>query len=777
MPEFLKQIQIKNVLTTKTIRTLGTKYLHLPPLTAAILLMLPQVVLADFKGFILEKGTRRPLKEANLFVLPQKWKVTTDETGAFHLNENPTADNEIVINVSGYKKFSLKLITEYLEATKEKPFIFYIEKESYQYLETTVTGVREKKEAQKTLRQEDFLTMPGSGGDPVKAVQNLPGVNRSVGGDARVVIQGSEPEDTRYNLGGHEVPLIFHFGGLTSIVTPEAVESVDYFSAGYGAEFSRALGGHIGLNVRDPKTDRLHAFAFMDSFNSGGLVEGPIDEQSSFLVTGRYSYIGAVLKEAMKENKDFNLTVAPSFYDLSALYQRRLNDKDDFRLLSILSQDKLEFVLNKPIGNDPKLRGNFYQQTQFQRIIPQWSHVIDETSKLKMSAAYGNNDILADIGTNYFYLKNKALTSRIEYQKELTSNWKMSAGLDTMDDWFNVQIRIPATYNEGGISNPLASGEVKETKVSGHDNLWGVYWRNEWKPEQAPLITVIPQLRWDQFSPTKENLTQPRLALRYQCTDDLTLKASTGVYYQLPQPQESDSYYGNPDLKTAKALHYLVGFERDLRQGGQNGLQINGALFYKNLDRLVIPSAKLVERNGTQTFENYANRGKGHVQGLELQVKYKDNSDIQWIGSYTYVRSRRQQPGLPELPSQYDQTHSLNILTSYQWENWQVGSRLRFVTGTPYTPIIGASFDSDNDVYIPQRGSLFSARNANFFQWDLRADRKWIYDTWILSSYIDIQNLTNAKNQEGLTYAYDYSQEKPITGLPILPSIGVKGEF
>jgi hypothetical protein len=119
----------------------------------------------------------------------------------------------------------------------------------------------------------------------------------------------------------------------------------------------------------------------------------------------------------------------------------------------------------------------------------------------------------------------------------------------------------------------------------------------------------------------------------------------------------------------------------------------------------------------------------------------------------------------------------VNLLASYILNDWQLGSRLRFVSGNPYTPIIGSTFDADNDVYLPQRGEIYSERNPNFFQWDIRVDRKWIYDTWILSAYLDIQNLTNSQNQESITYSYDYSEKKPITGLPTLPSIGVKGEF
>jgi hypothetical protein len=732
---------------------------------------------AQISGKVMEKGTRKPLAEVNVFILPQKWKATTDSNGHFSFPEDISEDSELVINVTGYLKYSQPLSKNLSSSPEKIGLQLYVEKETYQYFETTVTGLRENKDSQKTLTQDEFLTMPGSGGDPVKAVQNLPGVNRATGGDSRVIVQGSEPEDTRYNLLGHEVPLVFHFGGLSSIVTPEAIDSVDYYSAGYATDLGRALGGHVGLQIRAPRTDRQHAFAFLDAFTSGGLVEGPIDENSSYLVTGRYSYIGEVLKGVMKDNKDFNLVVAPTFYDLSLLYQRKLNDENQVRIFAILSNDKLEFVLSKPIGNDPKLRGSFYQQTQFYRIIPEWTHKIDDTANLKLAIGYGNNDILADIGTNYFHLTNKALTPRIEYKKTVNNQWKATLGVDATDDWYKVALKIPASFSEGGVNNPISSGELKETEVNGRNTLTGIYWMNELKTEENSPWSYLPQLRVDRFSPTKETLTQPRLSVRYQFDESLLLRASSGIYYQLPLPQQYDEYWGNPNLKSLQATHYSMGFEKDFRNGASNGYTWSTTLFYKKLDRLVLASAEQVVRDGVQVFENFNNKGTGSIKGFETQVKYKDQADISWTGSYTYLQSHRKKPGESELPSQYDQTHSFNLLVSVPHNNWLFGTRVRFVSGNPYTPIVGATLDVDNDVYIPKRGVIFSERNPNFFQADLRIDRKWIYDTWILSAYLDVENISNSKNQEGLVYSYDYSEKEAITGLPILPSIGVKGEF
>ena len=50
-------------------------------------------------------------------------------------------------------------------------------------------------------------------------------------------------------------------------------------------------------------------------------------------------------------------------------------------------------------------------------------------------------------------------------------------------------------------------------------------------------------------------------------------------------------------------------------------------------------------------------------------------------------------------------------------------------------------------------------------------------DDWMLDVYLDVQNAYNRSNVEGTSYNYDYSQSTPLTGLPILPSFGIRGSF
>ncbi len=109
---------------------------------------------------------------------------------------------------------------------------------------------------------------------------------------------------------------------------------------------------------------------------------------------------------------------------------------------------------------------------------------------------------------------------------------------------------------------------------------------------------------------------------------------------------------------------------------------------------------------------------------------------------------------------------------------WEVGARFRLVSGNPTTPILGpAYYDADADTYVPRYGEPASARLPTFHQLDLRVDKKWTFRHWSLGVYLDVQNVYNQQNPEATLYSFDYTQSTSVSGLPILPSLGVRGEL
>ncbi len=732
----------------------------------------PEVKRETYKinGLLREKGTKRRLVGVNIFILPQKIKATTDAKGNFSFEPVEKSKITFVVNLPGYQKLEKEI-----DLQSDIEVQFYAEKDSYQSYETTITDKATRKDVVvKILTRQEFLTMPGANGDPVKAVQNLPGVART-GFSSQVIIQGSGPRDTAYLLDDHAVPLVFHFGGLTSVVMPEEIDSVDYLSAGFGPEYSSALGGVIGLHTKTPSLERMKGIAFVDTIKSGGLIEGPINDHSSYLVSGRYSYLGFVLAAALKGNDQFDLTVAPSFYDLSAIYANKVSAEDDFKLTTLGSHDELKFIFKQPLKTDPSVRGTFDNETSFFRIIPQWNHKYSDVTQGKISMGLGSDSVKVDFGSNFFQVATSNADLRAEVERKYTPGWVSSFGLDSKFMHSDYSFQLPSFSGAGGIPNPISSAQTLAASIKRDDIDPGLYFKNTIDVFSADN-KLIPSLRFDYFSQTHQPLLSPRISDRLQVNESLALKGATGVYYQPPQPQEIDAQFGNPNLTAPYAYHLALGLEKDFRENQSHGFVLTTGPFYRNFQSLVVQSSKINNIGGVLTPERYNNGGSGEAYGFEVLLKWQAKAVSTFV-SYTLSKSTRTDPALGTNPFQYDQTHNFIWVASYDSRNWKYSSRLRYVTGNPDTPVVGSIYDSDNDVFIPVRGAIYSSRFSPFISLDVRVDKKWIYDTWILSAYLDVQNLTNNKNPESITYSYNYAQSQTVNGLPLLPTLGVQGEF
>ena len=113
---------------------------------------------------------------------------------------------------------------------------------------------------------------------------------------------------------------------------------------------------------------------------------------------------------------------------------------------------------------------------------------------------------------------------------------------------------------------------------------------------------------------------------------------------------------------------------------------------------------------------------------------------------------------------------------------WEFGARFRVVSGPLTTPAVSppdlpALFVADAGAYAPLQGRAFSRRLPLFHQLDIRIDKRWQFRTWRFSAYLDVQNVYNNAAVEGLAYNYNFSQEQYQTGIPIIPSLGMRGEF
>jgi len=208
-------------------------------------------------GRIIERGTRTPL--AGVAIEAGGATAETDGAGRFALRG--LAAGEVQVSIVSPEHEPLKL-KERIAADKAVEVEYRLTRRHYDPYEAVVRGERPRREVSvRTVATEEVRTVPGTQGDVIKVVQNLPGVARSPFGIGLLVVRGSDPADTQVFLDGIPIPLVFHFGGITSVVSSDVIEALDFYPGNFGTRFGRATGGAVEIRTRDPR-DAFHATTF-----------------------------------------------------------------------------------------------------------------------------------------------------------------------------------------------------------------------------------------------------------------------------------------------------------------------------------------------------------------------------------------------------------------------------------------------------------------------------------------------------------------------------------
>lgn len=632
--------------------------------------------------------------------------------------------------------------------------------------EVEVRGVRPPREVTKrTLEQRELQRIPGTGGDALRALQNLPGIARPPGLAGLLIVRGSAPNDTNVFADGTLVPIVYHFGGLSSVIPTEALEKLDFFPGNFSAQYGRVTGGVVDIGIRDPrnKDGKIHGIGQVDLIDARLFVEGPIGKTGwNFIAAGRRSYIDTWLKPVL-EQANFGVTTAPVYYDYQLLAFKQINDRSSVRLAFLGSDDRLDIVSRSVNGSEPGFTG-VSTGIGFWRAQARYKNRISDSAEWKTTAAVGQDFITFNLGNFFFKLKSTPIAVRSEISQKLGKGALVNFGVDWLYAPYDISVRLPPPPRPGEApSGPFSTRPPLVVDEQGAQYRPAVYTEFELTPVRG--MRIVPGLRLDYTRSTKSFDLSPRVVARqdlHALYPRTTLKGGVGVFRQPPQPQETSNVFGQSGLRSNVAHHYSFGGEQEFTRN----IELSTEGFYKDLRELV------VARNG--------NNGTGRVFGLETLFRYKPSEKFfGWI-AYTLSRSeRRDSVNEPVRLFQFDQTHILTVLGSYRLGGgWEIGARFRYVSGSLTTPNTYGFYDGNSGSYLADSAfPPFGERLPSFQQLDIRVDKIWKWPGFLLNAYLDVQNVYNAANVEGLTYNFNFSQRQFGQSLPFLPNLGLRGEL
>ena len=703
-------------------------------------------------------------------------ETTTAEDGSFEITGIASGAYKITIEAKG---FTSQMQEETLDPGSETRLETRLERVGGNALppppkdpdvqDVEVRGTKPPREVTKrTLEQREISRIPGTNGDGLRAIQNLPGVARPPGLAGLLIVRGSAPNETSVFVDGTLVPLVYHFGGLSSVIPTELLDKIDFYPGNFSSYYGRVTGGVVDVGVHDPRPKKdggPHALIQADLIDVRGLVEGEIGHSGwTYALAGRRSYVDLWLKPAL-EQAGSGVTTAPVYYDYQAMLHKTWgNGKHDFRLFFFGSDDRLEILLKSVNASNPGVGGNITFGTAFYRLQARYTGKLSDKTEVRLTAAVGKDSINFSLGDNLLTIESYPINPRFEISQKLAAGVRNNLGVDILYTPYDVQVRLPPPPRPGeppggpfGGRPPLEVNEKDATyRPAMYDEL-----------ELTPFrgTRIIPGVRVDYAKDTRSWDVQPRLAVRQELTHEFpktTLKGGIGRFTQPPQPQETNSVFGTPGVRSNIANHYGFGVEREITT------QIEASLegFYRQYDQLIV--------------QRLGNVGEGRAYGLETLIRYKPDDKFFGFIAYTLSRSvRRDAPTDPERLFQYDQTHILTAVGSYRLgRGWEIGARFRLTSGSLRTPEQYGFYDLNVGAYLPLTSyPPYSERLPLFHQLDLRIDKTWVTSSGArISTYLDIYNAYNQGNVEGVNYNYNSTLSTNTTGLPFLPSIGLRLE-
>lgn len=728
--------------------------------------------------------------------------VVTDATGKFTFDAVAPGARKISLSGEG---LTMVQTQETFEAGKRIEATYDLEPpapadaaEESDDLEVVITAPPLAKQVTSVkVASEEARRIPGSQGDIVRVVQNLPGVNRAAAGSGDLVVWGAAPEDTRAYVDGIHIPQLYHFGGLRSVVGSDLVRSVELTPGGYGASYGRGLGGLVTIQSLELE-EGFHGSVAMDFFDVAATLRAG-NETIRGAGGFRYGFLHRLVP--IVTNADVGeLFPIPEYLDGQLKVGVFTSPSTSFELGGYASSDRVERVVTSA---DPSARRSDERSLSWGRVYGRYKTTSEDGSEVTITPWVGLDrssrtqrfgavtTSVSDeswlMGLRGVYrarlipesdgaLSGLSLTVGFDGEARratLERNGSIGAprreGDETVfgeapadqiaSDTWEVWVGSPALHGEIDLS--LAGGALHLTPGARIEPAFTSVSRRTPAVGDTPSIGAFEQ----------ELFLEPRLGARLQVGPSVEVRAAYGLYHQPPAPEDLSAVFGNPLLESSSAHHLLAGIRAKLPWL----LSADVVGFYTASSDLPVRSRRL----SPALTKALVQIGSGRSYGVQLLLR-RERGDgfFGWI-SYALSRSERSDYEDGRFrPSDYDQTHVLTALASYEiWGGIEVGARFRVASGSPRTPVVGSYFDASADAYRPVFGTSNETRLPPFIQLDARASKRFDIGSLDLEIYLDVQNVTNHENVEEIIYSTDYTQTGEITGLPIVPVLGLRSSW
>ncbi|MDZ7878914.1 MAG: carboxypeptidase regulatory-like domain-containing protein [Saprospiraceae bacterium] len=779
----------KNHIILKINKTMNLSRLRVRGILFAFFLSLTAVCLAQneltqtLRGQIRDAVTNAPIPSASVQLVEKKLKIAADTEGVFRFEKLLVGRYALLVYCVGYQAITLDNIV--LESGRETILDLKMTAsttllDNFEVRSTTPTIA--KIGLAQSVNMETLQRVPANFSDVARMLTNEAGVASENDAANHISVRGLSPNALQWFLEGAEIVNPNHLsnagtandrstqnGGGVSIFSTQVLERADFYKGSTPTDFGNALGGAIDVHFRKGNNERQETTLGIGLIGLDAATEGVFSQKTnaSYLINYRYSTVGLLSKLGVPLGDE-----ASAFQDVSFKLNFPTQKLGEFAIFGMGGISENIFLHKK--------RDKWETQKDSQ----------DITFKNRMGAIGANHNVRLSAKANW---QTVAVVSGLQ-------NSRVAEGFNVQDlrvrifDYRSNQRKVFAKtqlkykFDGGSVSGGMV---VKNEFIDAQDSYQTQTYTGVENISNGQGMTYMPfvdfsekfgkhwaysvGLRAPYFSFTKKMSIEPRAILIYKLNNTQVIELSysrqsqllgTDLYFR----KNNNNQYYNADKDFIKSDNVNLTYRNEFANGICFSATAFGQ-FYRNIFVLDLPFAPIGYwsiLDGMTILNNFSSVMAGTAQSIGFEASVSQNYQNGWFwqlnGTLFDASFNR---GTRSLGN-----NSRFIVNGYVGKEWILKGRKNRFLGVGSRTILRGG----NVQYAPDL-SFRTLKVSNYFRSDANIYVKRNRKTWSSTLQLDIQNISNRKNEQ--YYYFDVFKQKTDTQyqLGLLPNLSYRISF
>lgn len=747
----------------------------------------------SISGFIYDAITGEALIGTNILVYKDTIDLNADPIygaaannfGFYMLPKLKKAKYYLIFRYIGYKitvkEFDLTLMEKDLNNNVK------LSPENIRLEEIVVEGKKIDKNVLSTIdiSSELMLKLPSFSGeiDLFRSLMLLPGINKASELSNGLYVRGGSPDQTLTLVDGAILYNPAHIGNIASTFNSNAIRDIKLIKGAFPAEYGGRLSSVLDIKLKSGTKEKETGTVGVGIINSFFGLEGPLKDEATYMVAGRWMYYDALQRNF---NKQSSIPLY-NFYDLNGKINYNISDVSVVSLSAMYSSDRMYNPDKDDITYDIEWKNL--------NVTLNWLQINSKSFFLNSSLSFVNYDFSSKVGigsattSSSSYYSNPNLTDLI-FKQTAELNWAMNQKLKTGFEisFHNYDLLYNEYYDLSYEQDPYAGKNINSVEAS-------LFFQNESELFDKMSTNIGGRIFY--FGERNLLLFEPRISLSYQMFNDFYIKTAAALanqYLHLISRNDialpTDLWYpATANIEPSRSAQFVFGLDTYF---DENSYQASIETYYRDMKKLYEFKNSPEINPLNNSIEDQFLKGDGEAYGLELFFQKREGNLQGWIGytlSWTKRRFDELNAGQVFYPK-YDRRHDLSLAATFNFtEAITFGATFTYATGMRYNAPVGQFiFNSignlGNEQVLLDYDKLNTYKFPAYHKLDLSFNYKIKYSKTDINLFVNLYNVYNRMNAfaQFIIFPKDNNGiEKPmlkrISLFPFIPAAGVSLTF